>query len=83
MTPLTAAQVRQARALLGWTSLRIARTTKIGFAQVLKAQDDEAMCTLHFMDVWTIRSTLEQAGVRFTVDADGRPGTTLAGSPSP
>lgn len=48
---LTAAQVRQARALLGWTSPRLSRTAKVGFDKVLKAQNDEAIATLSFICV--------------------------------
>ena len=74
---LTAAQVRQARALLRWGSPRLARTAQVGFDMVLKAQNDEAMPALPFVDMWAIRSTLEKAGVRFEFDAEGRPSVAL------
>lgn len=48
---------------------------------MLKAQNDEAIATLSFMDVWAIRMTLERAGVRFELDAEGRPSAVLASAP--
>ena len=77
--PLTAAQVRQARALLRWSSPRLAKAARVGFDFVLKAQtDDASMAALPFAGVWAIRTALERAGVRFAFDAEGRPGAEMA-----
>lgn len=75
---LTAAQVRQARALLRWSSPRLSRITGVSFETALKAQGDDTMAALPFSDVWAIRTVLERAGVRFAFDAEGRPGAEMA-----
>ncbi|WP_237482984.1 hypothetical protein [Lichenibacterium dinghuense] len=75
---LTAAQVRQARALLRWSSPKLTKASKISFDMVIKAQDDADMATLSHSDVWAIRTALERAGVRVAFDAEGRPGAEVA-----
>lgn len=75
---ITAAQVRQARALLRWTSPRLSRAAGIGFDTALKAQSDGGMSALPFMDVWAIRVALEKAGIRFEIDPDGQPCAMLS-----
>ena len=65
---LTGTQIRAARALLGWTSPRLARCARIGFAIALKAQDDDGVRSLDSFQLRAIRGAFEKAGVEFTVD---------------
>ena len=62
---LTAAQIRKARALLGWTSPTLAKRARVGFDKALKAQDDEGISALSGLDLQDIRNAFEQAGIVF------------------
>lgn len=74
---LTAAQVRQACDLLRWNSPRLSRAARVPYDVARRARTDEGMPTLPSMDVRTVRAALEKAGVRFEVDAEGRPSAAL------
>ncbi|WP_237479412.1 hypothetical protein [Lichenibacterium dinghuense] len=53
----------------------------MAFDLVLKAQgDDDAMAALPFSDGWSLRSTLERAGVRFAFEAEERPASEMGGT---
>ena len=67
--PITADQIRSARALLRWTSPTIAKRSKIGFATVLKAQLDAEISSVRETDLWAIRAAFEKAGVEFGADS--------------
>lgn len=65
---LTGRQVREARALLRWTSPTITKRSKVGFATVLKSQLDAEIGSVRETDLWAIRTACEKAGVEFTAD---------------
>ncbi len=77
---LTAAQVRQACALLRWSSPKLSRAARVPYDVARKARTDEGMLTLPSMDVGMIHAALEKAGIQFEADAEGRTNAVLAKS---
>jgi ribosome-binding protein aMBF1 (putative translation factor) len=76
---ITGAQIREARALLGWVRSTLARKAKIGTATVQRAEaaDGEPPITLAQADA--LEAALEAAGVEFT--NGGEPGVKLGRKP--
>ncbi|WP_237482592.1 hypothetical protein [Lichenibacterium dinghuense] len=77
-TVLTAAQVRQACADLGWRSAMLSRRAKVSFKAAWSARQDDLFGTLSTSELRTIRTTLEKAGLWFEIDAEGHPRAVLA-----
>ena len=74
---LSAAQVRAARGLLGWSQERLAQAAGVGIQTVIGLESGGRRPRQRTADA--IRSALEQAGVEFIAqDGDG-PGVRLRG----
>ena len=69
---LTSSQVREALALLGWTSPTLARRALLTFDDVAKALDDIGIRHLGGLHLGAIRETLEVAGIEFNPENGGR-----------
>jgi transcriptional regulator with XRE-family HTH domain len=65
------AQIRAARALLGWSQDRLARRAEIGLATLRRIEQVDGMVKGNFSTILKIQKALEQAGIHFTED-DGR-----------
>jgi transcriptional regulator with XRE-family HTH domain len=72
---LTGAQVREARELLGWTQIRLARAAKVSQTTACNVERDDARLTTWAQHA--IRSALESAGVEFIAQNGGGPGVRL------
>jgi transcriptional regulator with XRE-family HTH domain len=72
-----AAQIRAARALLGWSQGQLASAAGIGVATLQRIEQSKGVVTGNFATVLKIQNTLEQAGIHFTDDDAGKIGVSL------
>jgi transcriptional regulator with XRE-family HTH domain len=72
-----AAQIRAARALLGWSQTQLANAAGIGLATLLRIEQSEGVVKGNFATVHKIQSALEQRGIHFIDDDDGDIGVRL------
>jgi transcriptional regulator with XRE-family HTH domain len=71
------AQVRAARALLGWSQGKLARAAGIGLATLQRIEQNEGVVKGNFSTVLKIQKALEQAGIHFTDDEATEIGVSL------
>jgi transcriptional regulator with XRE-family HTH domain len=71
------AQVRAARALLGWSQEQLARKADIGLATLKRIEQNDGLIKGNFSTILKIQHALEQAGIHFTDDDNGRVGASL------
>lgn len=62
---ITGAQIRAARALLQWTSHRVARYSKLCHVQILKAEAVNDVPALPDTQLAAIKAVFENAGIEF------------------
>ncbi len=72
-------QIRAARALLGWSQDRLARSAGVGLATLQRIEQSEGVVKGNFSTILKIQKVLEQAGIRFTDDEAGGIGVRLQG----
>ena len=72
-----ASQIRAARALLGWSQSKLARSAGIGLATLQRIEQNEGVVKGNFSTVLKIQQVLEQAGIRFIDDESGEIGVRL------
>lgn len=65
------AQIRAARALLGWRQEDLAQAAKIGLATIARIEQGEGMVQGNFSTIMKIQAALERQGISFTADAEG------------
>ena len=70
-------QIRAARALLGWSQGKLARTAGIGLATLQRIEQTEGVVKGNFSTVLKIQNALEQAGIHFTEEDTGEIGVRL------
>ncbi len=78
---LQAAQIRAARALLGWRQEDLAKAAKVGLATVARIERGEGMVQGNFSTIIRIQQALERQGISFTANQDGGIGVRLATKP--
>jgi transcriptional regulator with XRE-family HTH domain len=71
------AQIRAARALLGWSQGQLARRSGIGLATLQRIEQNEGVVKGNFSTILKIQKALEQAGIHFTENDTGRMGVEL------
>jgi transcriptional regulator with XRE-family HTH domain len=71
------AQIRAARALLGWSQDKLARRAGIGLATLRRIEQTEGIVKGNFSTVIKIQKALEQSGIDFTEDDTGEIGVRL------
>jgi transcriptional regulator with XRE-family HTH domain len=71
------AQVRAARALLGWSQGQLARKSGVGLATLQRIEQAEGIVKGNFSTVLKIQKTLEGAGIHFTESDSGQMGVEL------
>jgi ribosome-binding protein aMBF1 (putative translation factor) len=76
--PLTASQIRAARALLRWSAENLAQRSAVGVATIRRAEVSEDKTSLTIPNNFAIRTALEIAGVEFIDGNGGGPGVRLA-----
>jgi predicted transcriptional regulator len=62
------AQVRAARALLGWSQGKLARTAGVGLATLQRIEQSDGVVKGNFSTVVKIQKALERAGIKFVDD---------------
>jgi transcriptional regulator with XRE-family HTH domain len=66
---LQVAQIRAARALLGWRQENIAEAAKISVATIRRIESQEQLLTGNVSTLLKIQAAFEQAGIQF-IDED-------------
>ena len=75
--PLTAGQIRAARAFLRWRAKDLAREAALGVATIRRAELAEVETSLTMANDLAVRRALEAAGVEFIEENGGGPGVRL------
>ena len=75
---LHSAQIRAARALLGWRQEELAKASKIGLATIARIEQGKGVVQGNFSTIMKIQQTLEREGINFTADAIGGIGVRLS-----
>ena len=65
---LQVAQLRAARALLGWRQEDVARAAKISVATIRRIESQEGVLTGYVSTLLKIQASFEQAGIQFIDD---------------
>ena len=78
---LQAAQIRAARALLGWRQGDLAKAAKIGLATIARIEQGEGMVQGNFATIMKIQQALEREGISFIAEPDGGFGVRLEKKP--
>lgn len=68
---LQTAQIRAARALLGWNQVDLAKTANVSIATIRRIEAQEGPMMGYVSTLMSIQSAFEQAGIRFL---DNEPG---------
>ena len=71
------AQIRAARALLGWSQGQLARRAGVGLATLQRIEQIDGIVKGNFSTVLKIQKALEEAGILFTQDDAGEIGVGL------
>jgi transcriptional regulator with XRE-family HTH domain len=71
------AQIRAARALLGWSQNQLARRAGVGPATLQRIEQSNGIVKGNFSTILKIQKALEQAGIHFTEDDTGEIGVRL------
>jgi transcriptional regulator with XRE-family HTH domain len=74
---MTGAQLRAARALLGWSAQTLASTSGVGITTIRKNEVPDGPVTMIRANVEVLTRTLETAGVEFISENGGGPGVRL------
>lgn len=74
---ITGAQIRAARALLGWTAADLAREALIGVATIRRAELVDGPTTMTLANVAAIYRAFDAAGVDLIPSNGGGPGVRL------
>jgi transcriptional regulator with XRE-family HTH domain len=71
------AQIRAARALLGWSQDKLARKAGVGLTTLQRIEQNEGIVKGNFSTILKIQKALEHAGIHFTDDEAGEIGVRL------
>ncbi len=72
-----AAQIRAARALLGWSQTKLARAAGVGLATLQRLEQSDGVVKGNFATVLKIQKALEGAGISFSDDSAAEIGVRL------
>jgi transcriptional regulator with XRE-family HTH domain len=74
---LQSAQLRAARALLGWRQNDLAKASGVGLATVARIEQGKGVVQGNFSTIVKLQQTLERAGITFIDDPNGGVGVGL------
>ncbi len=74
---ITAAQIREASALLGWKAPMLSRRARVSYKVALNARRHDGSWAVSGLDLSAIRQAFEAAGVEFLSNNDGGVGVRL------
>ena len=78
---MQAAQIRAARALLGWRQEDLAKAAKVGLATIARIEQGEGMVQGNFSTITKIQQALEREGISFIAEPGGGIGVRLQKKP--
>jgi transcriptional regulator with XRE-family HTH domain len=78
---LQTAQIRAARALLGWRRKDLAKAAKVGLATIARIEQGEGMVQGNFSTIMKIQQALEREGIGFIAEPGGGFGVRLEKKP--
>ena len=74
---ITAAQLRAARAIIGWSQPELAERSGVGIATIRRMEGARGLPKTTAEIVWKVQKSLEDAGVVFIDENGGGPGVRL------
>jgi transcriptional regulator with XRE-family HTH domain len=74
---ITVAQLRAARALLGWSQTELAKSSGVAIATIKRMEGARGLPKTAVENVWKIQQALQDAGVIFIDENDEGPGVRL------
>lgn len=74
---ITVAQLRAARALIGWSQPELAEHSGVGIATIRRMEGARGLPKTTAENVWKVQRALEDAGIIFINDNDEGPGVRL------
>ena len=74
---ITVAQLRAARALVGWSQPELAERSGVGLATIRRMEGARGLPKSAAENVWRVQKALEDAGVVFIDENGGGPGVRL------
>ena len=74
---MTGAQIRGARAMLGWSAGQLVAASKVSLATVQRAESVDGPVRMTAANVDAIQRALEDAGIEFIAEDGGGPGVRL------
>jgi transcriptional regulator with XRE-family HTH domain len=75
--PLTSAQIKAARALIGWTAEDLARRSAVSLRTIRRAELAKRETSMTLPNELAVRRALESGGVEFIDENGGGPGVRL------
>ena len=78
---MQAAQIRAARALLGWRQEDLAKFAKVGLATIARIEQGEGVVQGNFATIIKIQQALEREGIIFIAEPDGGVGVKFQKKP--
>jgi transcriptional regulator with XRE-family HTH domain len=78
---ITGAQIRLARAHLGWERSKLAAKSGLGLSTINRAEATDGEAPVTIVHENAIRRVLMAAGIEFTAEDDGTPGVRLRKDP--
>ena len=74
---ISSAQLRAARALLRWSALDLAKSSKVGVATIRRVETMDGRIPVTAANEAALRTALECAGIEFIDENGGGPGVRL------
>ena len=71
---IIAAQIRAARAALGWSAQDLARISGVGHRTIMRIEASEGIPGGRISTLLDLKTALERAGIEFVGSPDDRPG---------
>lgn len=74
---ITSSQIKAARALLGLTTVKLAKLSGIGFTTLVRLESFEGVPSANIKTLESVMRALEKAGIQFIGSPDDGPGVRL------
>lgn len=71
---ITGAQIRAARALIGWSAMQLADKSGVSYSTIQRAELIDGISSMRATNLFALQRTLEDSGVIFIGAGDNRPG---------
>ena len=74
---IIAAQIRAARAALGWSAQDLARVSGVGLRTIMRLEANDGVLSGRVSTLLDIKAALEKAGIEFIGTPDDQPGIRI------